>query len=162
MTRLTLMGILTSVAMVPACPGMPARQEMTAVHAAAIRDSVQATLDAFRRYSAAGQWDSLASLYADDKDFRWMDQGMIQYRTAAQIRQALRRVAPGTRAETSYFDTSILPLAPGVAAVTTIFHTRFSEAGKPRAENGGVLDMIFVHRADGWKILFGHSSSRSP
>lgn len=160
MKRLILLGTLTSATLVSACVGVPASREMTAAHAAAIRDSVQATLDAFRRYSAAGQWDSLAGLYATDADFRWMDQGMIQYRSAAQIRQALRRVAPGTRSETTYFDTNILALAPGVAAVTTIFHTRFTENGKPGAEYGGVLDMTLVHREGGWKILLGHSSSR--
>jgi len=159
MKRLVLLSALATIGTVGACPGSPGAT-MTAMHAAAIRDSAQATLDAFRRYSAAGQWDSLAGLYADDADFRWMDQGVIQYRTAAQIRQALRRVAPKTRSETTYFDTKIVALAPGVAAVSTIFHTQFTEAGKPGAEYGGVLDMTLVHRDSGWKILLGHSSSR--
>jgi hypothetical protein len=121
---------------------------------------VQATLDAFRRYSAAGHWDSLAALYAEERGFRWMEQGVIQYRSPEQIRQALRRVSPGTRIETSYFDTEILPLAPGVAAVATIFRTRYVGDGNPGTELGGVLAMTLVHRTGGWKILLGHSSSR--
>jgi len=156
--RLILLGTLTSVAVGTAC--VPATQGLTAAHAAAIRDSVQTTLEAFRRYSAAGQWDSLSALYADNADFRWMDQGMIQYRSTAQIRQALRRISPDTRSETTYFDTKIVALAPGVAAVTTIFHTRFRDAGRAGAETGGVLDMVLVHAESGWKILLGHSSSR--
>jgi ketosteroid isomerase-like protein len=160
MKRLILFSALATIGTVGACPGSNAT--MTAMHAAAIRDSVQATLDAFRRYSSAGQWDSLAALYADDADFRWMDQGVIQYRSPAQIRQALARIAPGTRSKTTYFDTKIVALAPGVATVSTIFHTQFTQGGRPGAENGGVLDMTIVHRDDGWKILLGHSSSRSP
>jgi hypothetical protein len=84
--------------------GVPAAQPLTAVRAAAMRDSVQATLDTFRRYSAAGQWDSLAALYANDADFRWLEQGVIQYRSAAQIREALRRASPTTRIETDNWD----------------------------------------------------------
>jgi hypothetical protein len=133
---------------------------MTATHAAAIRDSAQATLDTFRRYSAEGQWDSLAGLYADDASFRWLEQGVIQYRSPAQIREAMRRVSPATRIATSYLDTKIVALAPGAAAIATTFHTKFLEAGVQRAEYGGVLDMVLVHREGGWQILFGHSSSR--
>jgi len=131
------------------------------MHANAVRDSVQATLDAFRRYSAAGQWDSLADLYANDADFRFLEQGMVQYRSPGEIRQALRRVAPGTKIETTYRDTKIVPLAPGVAAVATAFHTKFVEPGRSGGrEYGGVLDLVLVHREGGWKILIGHSSTR--
>ena len=92
---LILIGVLLSAACTPAAP------VMTASHAAAIRDSAQALLDTFQRYSAEGQWDSLAGLYANDADFRWLEQGVVQYRSPAQIREALHRVAPGTRIETS-------------------------------------------------------------
>ncbi len=139
----------------------PPAGSLTPTHAAAIRDSVQATLDAFRRYSAAGQWDSLATLYADDANFRWLEQGVVQYRSPAMIRQAFGRVAPGTRIVTTYRDTKILALAPGVGAVSTAFYTKFVEGGKTAAQFGGVLDMTLVHREPGWRILLGHSSSRA-
>ena len=141
--------------------GVPAAQPLTAVHAAAIRDSVQATLDAYRRYSAAGQWDSLATLYATEPEFRWLEQGAVRYRSAAQIREALRRSSPTTRIETDYWDTEIVPLAPGVATVATAFHAKFLESGRStNREFSGVLDMTLVHRNGGWRILIGHSSSR--
>jgi hypothetical protein len=139
----------------------PTAQPLTAVRAAAIRDSVQATLDAFRRYSAAGQWDSLTGLYANDADFRWLEQGVVQYRSAAQIREALRRAAHTTRIETDYFDTKIVPLAPGVATVATAFHAKTLESGTATGrEFAGVLDMTLVHRDGDWRILIGHSSVR--
>lgn len=151
---LAFLGAVVTAACVPAGPSL------TATHAAAIRDSAQATLDAFQRYSAGGQWDSLAGLYADDANFRWLEQGVIQYRSPAQIRQAMSRVSPATRIRTSYLDTKVVALAPGAAAIATTFHTKFVEGGVERAEYGGVLDMVLVHREGGWKILFGHSSSR--
>jgi len=152
---ITVLGaVLAAACTVPEAP------PFTAAHAAAIRDSVQATLDTFGRYAAAGQWDSLSGFYADDASFRWLEQGVVQYRSAAQIRQALARVPPTTRIETTYRDTQILALAPGVAGITTAFHTRFVDEGRPRIEFGGVLDMTLVHREGGWKIVMGHSSSR--
>ena len=122
--RRSILFVVLSAAPLAACGGV-AGGSFTAMHANAVRDSVQATLDAFRRYSAAGQWDSLADLYANDADFRFLEQGMVQYRSPGEIRQALRRVAPGTKIETTYRDTKIVPLAPGVAAVATAFHTKF-------------------------------------
>jgi ketosteroid isomerase-like protein len=152
--------LVTSVAgPLVACGGL-AGGTFTAMHANAIVDSVQTTLDAFRHYSAAGQWDSLANLYANDADFRFLEQGVVQYRSPDEIRQALMRVAPGTRIQTTYRDTKIVPLAPGVAAVATAFHTKM--VGSGGADFGGVLDLVLVHREDGWKILIGHSSTRTP
>ena len=151
---LMLIGVLLSAACTPAAP------VMTASHAAAIRDSAQALLDTFQRYSAEGQWDSLAGLYANDADFRWLEQGVVQYRSPAQIREALHRVAPGTRIETSYLDTKIAALGPGAAAIATTFLTKYMQNGAERMRSSGVLDMVLVHREGGWRILFGHSSSR--
>jgi hypothetical protein len=154
--------VVTSAVLAGAC-GVPAARPLTAVRAGAIRDSVQATLDAFRRYSAAGQWDSLAMLYAVEADFRWLEQGAVQYRSATQIREALRRAPRSMRVETDYWDTKIVPLAPGVAAVATAFHTKIRDSGGGAAgEFSGVLDMTLVHRDQGWRILIGHSSSRPP
>lgn len=160
MTRLAPLASLAAVGAILTAACVPAAPRMTAAHAAAIRDSAQATLDAFQRYSAEGQWDSLAGLYADDANFRWLEQGVVRYRSPAQIRQAMGRVSPETRIETSYLDTRVVALAPGAAAIATTFYTKFMENGVERAEFGGVLDLVLVHREGGWKILFGHSSSR--
>lgn len=157
MNRLAPAALLSALlAAACALPGPPA---MTASHAAAIRDSVQTLLDTFQRLSGEGKWDSLAGLYADDDDFRWLEQGVVLYRSPAQIREALRRVAPGTTVETSYLATTITPLGPGAAALTTMVRTQFMERGVERAGFTGVLDMVLVHREGGWKILMGHSSS---
>lgn len=159
MHRLVLILVLAAVTQAAACPERPVRQ-LTAAHAAAIRDSAQATLDAFLRYSAGGQWDSLAALYDDGPDFRWLEQGTLLYRSAAGIRQAMARVRPTTRIETSHFDSKIVPLAPGVASVATAFHTKFVDARNPAGvEFGGVITMVLVHREEGWRIVVGHTSS---
>lgn len=160
MTRPYHVMLMASLIALAGCQPAEGPRPMTAAHAAAIRDSVQATLDAFLRHSAAGQWDSLATLYDDSPDFRWMENGVVQYRSAAQIRQAFRRVAPGTRIETSHTDTEIVVLAPGAASVATAFYTKFIDPRNPSGlEFGGVMTMVLAHRPAGWRFVVGHTSS---
>ena len=138
-------------------------QELSDTHAAAMRDSVQATLAALRQYSAAGQWDSLVRLYADDPHFWFVENGAVRYRSAGQIREALASVPPGTRIETTHEGTEITPVAPGVASVATQFHSRFIDStGTTAFSFGGAATLTLVHRRDGWQILNGHSSSPAP
>lgn len=160
MHRLVFAAALAGAVTLGACRPADTPRPMTAAHAAAIRDSVQATLDAFLRYSAAGQWDSLGGLYAEGPDFRWMEQGVVQYRSADQIRQAMARVPSTTRVETTHHDTEIVALAPGVASVATAFHTTFVDSRNPEGrEFGGVITMTLVHQEAGWRIVVGHTSS---
>jgi hypothetical protein len=150
-----------ALALLGACPTADeGPRPMTAVHAAAIRDSVQTTIDAFLRHAAAAQWDSLAALYDDSPDFRWLEQGLVRYRSVAQIREELRRRGPDTRIETSFLDTKIVVLGPGAASVATAFHTRFVDPRNPGGlEFGGVMTMVLAHREAGWKFVSGHTSS---
>ena len=137
--------------------------ELSEAHAAALRDSVQATLVAFRQYSAAGQWDSLVRLYADDPHFRFVENGAVRYHSVDEIRRALASIPAGTRIETTHEGTEISPVAPGVASVATQFHTRFIDStGATAFSFGGAATLTLVHRPDGWRILNGHSSTAAP
>jgi hypothetical protein len=134
-------------------------QELPLAQAAAIRKSVQATLDAYREHAAAGRWEELMRLYADDPRFRWVSSGIVEARSVEQIRKYFAALPPGTRVETTYQDAEITPLAPGVAAVTTLFQTRLVEPQGGGFSFGGALTMTLVERPEGWKILSGHASS---
>lgn len=134
-------------------------QPLSDVHATAIRDSVQQTLDLFRRYSRTRQWDSLVTLYADDPRFRWIENGAVRYRSPSDIQVGLAALPPNTSIESTYRDTEITPIAPGIASVTTLFQTRFVSPPAPPFEFGGAITMMLIHRPDGWRILSGHSSA---
>jgi ketosteroid isomerase-like protein len=134
-------------------------QEISAARAAAIRQGVQATLDAFCKLSAAGQWDAVMRLYADDPHFVWVTNGAIVSRSLDEIRKHFTGTPAGSRVETTYQDTEITPLAPGVATVLTRFETRITDAQGGGFHFGGLLTMTLVERGDGWKILDGHASS---
>lgn len=134
-------------------------QPLSDVHAAAIRDSVQQTLQLFRHYSTTRQWDSLVTLYADDPRFRWIENGAVRYRSQLDIRAALAALPPNTSIESTYRDTEITALAPGLASVTTLFQTRFVSPPAPPFEFGGAITMTLIHSREGWRILNGHTSS---
>jgi SnoaL-like domain len=136
--------------------------ELSAGHAAAIRDSVTTTLEAFRRYSAARQWDSLTAIYAAEPGFRWLENGEVRYRSGAEIRQALSGVPATTRIVTSYQDTEILAIAPGIASVNTRFQTQFLDSTTAPFSFGGAITMTLVHRPEGWRIIAGHTSAPVP
>lgn len=134
-------------------------EEMPEAQATAIRQGVQATLDAHGKLSAAGSWEALMRLYADEPRFRWMSNGTIVARSVDEIRKTFLALPPGSRFETTYQDVEITPLAPGVAQMAAPFHTRVVDPKSGGYAFGGFLTMILVERADGWKILSGHASS---
>jgi muconolactone delta-isomerase len=135
--------------------------ELTPDQAAAVRAGVQAMLDSYRELGAAGRWEALLRLYADDARFRWVANGVVEARSVEEIRKHFLALPPGARVETTYQDTEITPLAPGIAQVLTHFETRLVDAKGGGFGFGGVLAMTLVDRGDGWKILNGHSSSPS-
>jgi len=134
-------------------------QELPQAQAAAVRKGVQATLDAYREHAAAGRWDELMRLYADDPRFRWVSNGIVEARAVEQIRKYFATLPPSARVETTYQDPEITPLAPGVAMVTTLYQTRLVDPKSGGFSFGGALTMILVERPDGWKILSGHVSA---
>jgi len=153
-TALTLAVGLTATAVTAA-----GAAEISAARATAIRQGVQATLDAFCKLSAAGQWDAVMRLYADDPRFVWVTNGAVVSRSLDEIRKHFAGTPAGTRVETTYQDTEITPLAPGVATVLTHFETKSTDAKGGGFHFGGLLTMTLVERGDGWKILDGHASS---
>lgn len=148
--------LLVSAACARAAPGL------SEAHATAIRDSVTATLEDFRRHAADRQWDSMIAIYATDPGFRWLENGEVRYRSAAEIRQALAGVPATTRIVTSYRDTEILALAPGIASVNTLFQTQFLDSATTSFRFGGAITMTLLHRPEGWRIVAGHTSAPIP
>ena len=136
-------------------------QELSQAQAAAIRQGAQATLDAYRELAAAGRWDALMQLYADDPGFRWVESGTVVARAGDEIRHHLKELPAGTHVENTYQDTEITPVAPGAAVVTTLFQTRLVDPKGGGYSFGGAMTLTLVQRGDGWKILSGHASSPS-
>jgi hypothetical protein len=65
------------------------------------------------------------------------------------------------RVETTYDSTQVVALAPGIAALTTYYRTRFVGTPTP-VQFGGAISMVWAHEPGGWRIRSGHSSSATP
>ncbi len=156
-----LLGLTGGMAGGIAGAGASPAPELTQEQAVAIRNGVQATLDSYRELAAAGRWDALLRLYAEDARFRWVANGVVEARSVDEIRKYFLALPPGTKVENTFQDSEITPLAPGVAQVLTRFQTRLVDPKGGGFSFGGVLGMTLIDHGDGWKILNGHSSSPS-
>lgn len=128
-------------------------------------NAASCTPSSYRRHAAEGKWDLLGGLYIDDGNFRWVESGVVQYRSVANIRKALASLSSGARIETSYRDVEIVALLPDAAMATMLFETRFVTSTGGGFSFGGAITMTLARRDDGWRIAGGHTSSsarRSP
>ena len=135
---------------------------LTEAHAAAIRDSVAAAMQEFRDLGTAADWEAVGDFYSESPNFRFYENGALQYRSAADVRAALGAFPPGTRIETAYRDTDVVALAPGLAHVRARFESTFTGADGSAFGFGGAVTLIWAHEAGGWRILSGHSSAPVP
>jgi hypothetical protein len=149
--------ILVLAALLLGC-GRP-EANLSPARAAAICDSVGATLAAYRAASAAGRWDSVLTFYADDPDLRWVEEGKVVADSIADFRREFARLATGLRIETEYTGMVIAPLGPGAASVVTGFNTRFVDSTGTKFSFGGTMTVVMVHRGARWQFLTGHSSA---
>ena len=136
--------------------------ELSEAHAAAIRDSVSNALDAFRELGSGPDPAAAAGFYSESPAFRFYESGALRYESAAEVRTSLEGLGPGMRVATEYSDTDIEPLAPGVALVRSLFESTIEGEGGFAFTYGGAMTTVWVHEADGWRILSGHTSAPVP
>ena len=135
---------------------------LSEVHAAAIGDSVSSALDAFRELGSSPDPTAVAGFYSESSAFRFYESGALRYESAADVRAALESLGPGMRVTTVYSDTDIEPLAPGVALVRSLFESTVEGEGGFAFTYGGAMTTVWVHEADGWRIVSGHTSAPVP
>ena len=140
----------------------PDATPLTEAHAAAIRDSVSTAMEEFRDVSTAADWEAAGDFYSESPNFRFYENGALQYRSAADVRAALGAFPPGTRIQTEYRDTDVVALAPGLALVRARFESTFTGPDGSAFGFGGAVTMIWTHETGGWRILSGHSSAPVP
>ena len=142
------------------CQSAPA--PMAEAHAAAIRDSVAAAMEEFRDLGTAADWEAVGDFYSESPNFRFYENGALQYRSAADVRAALGAFPSGTRIRTEYRNTDVVALAPGLAHVRARFESTFTGADGSAFGFGGAVTLIWAHETGGWRILTGHSSAPVP
>ena len=135
---------------------------LSEAHAAAIRDSVSTALDAFRELGSGPDPTAAARFYSESPAFRFYENGALRYESAADVRAALRGLGPAMRITTEYSGIDIVALAPGIALVRSLFESTVQGEGGSAFTYGGAMTTVWVHEADGWRILSGHTSAPVP
>ena len=135
---------------------------LSEAHAAAIRDSVSSALDAFRELGSGPDPSATARFYSESPAFRFYENGALRYESAADVRVALGGLGPGMRITTEYSDIDIEALAPGIAIVRSLFESTVRGDDGSAFTYGGAMTTVWVHEADEWRILSGHTSAPVP
>jgi uncharacterized protein (TIGR02246 family) len=126
-------------------------------------DSVTSMLTTWREAVSSRNADRLAGFYADDPDFRWIEDGAVRYTARQQVVAAYQALVPSLRAMVFTLDNpQVTPLGPGVALVTTVFTQKITDTLGTVTGFAGVLTLTAVHVDSGWRFLAGHTSSVMP
>ncbi|HEY4320474.1 MAG TPA: nuclear transport factor 2 family protein [Gemmatimonadales bacterium] len=159
MKRLLAIGAL---AMAACSPGA-GPDSLSSSGRASIVDSVQATLTAWTGAINRRDFGAASRFYTTDSSFRWIEDGQVRYRKAAEIRSAMESMAPLYR-EIAFnlTDVRVTPLSPGVATVTTEFTQKMTDTLGAVDGYAGAISMTMVDGPDGWRFLVGHTSSMVP
>lgn len=129
-------------------------------HRAAIVDSVSNRLVQFRAAVGTMQPDSITPFYVADTTLRWIEDGVVRYRSRADIAKALIDAQPFMKNPVLRYDhTEITPLAPGVASIVTDFTQKFTTPDGDLAGFAGAIIAVMVHADSGWEFKVGHTSS---
>ena len=154
LSRNTLAAI---VLVVPACA--PPGPALTAAHRAAIVDSVQTILVAWRDAFNAREFARVATFYSNDPAFRWFENGELKFRSGRELGDTMQVEAPRFRAlALTLMEPQVTALAPGVAVATTAFTEKITDSTGEVTGVAGAVSMTVVHGDSGWKFLVGHTS----
>ena len=141
----------------------PAAPAFDAAHQAAMVDSVSAMLESWRGAVGEMAVDRIATFYAPDSAFRWIEDGATRYLSSDDIGSAIRGMQGSIRSmEFTLVEPKISPLAPGVAVVTTGFTQKFTDTAGVTGGYAGTISMTVVHRDTAWRFLVGHTSALAP
>lgn len=160
--------ILLVVAFLSACGDRPAddptadppAEALTGERATAIRDSLRGFLAAYSASVERGDWDAVGALYSEDPGFVWIEDGRVAYDSAAEVRASLAGMAGVIRsARTEFHSIRVLPLAPGLATISSEFRHTFAMEGGDDLELTGALTATVAHEEGGWRFLSGHTST---
>lgn len=125
-----------------------------------IRTSVDSLLDEYRTSMTSGTVDDLMSVYSSDERFHWVEDGEVVYESAEEIRRALKGLRTQyPQATLDLSNTSITPLPPDHALITTQFEQSLADSTGEGFSFSGAMTITAVEEADGWRFLAGHTSS---
>ena len=141
--------------------GAPADQ-LTDSGRSLAEEEIRMMLDTYRGHADSSRWDSMLTYYVNDSRFTWVEDGLISYRSTAEVLQALQAFPPNMKLTTTYETTDVIVLSNDAASVVTAFETDMDDLNGQSYSFGGMMTMTLIRSNDGWKILNGHTSGPKP
>ena len=109
-----------------------------------------------------GRWDDLKDLYADDSNFRWIEQGRVSYANHDDVVTGIdMAVGTGANITTHAENVSVTALGPDAAAIIADVRFEFSSE-QFSFEFDGVFSGVAIKQGNAWKFLNGHLSEPMP
>ncbi len=137
----------------------PPDATMTESQIVSTTQSVLRASQRMRKASSLGDWDTMGSFYSDSPQFRFYENGRLQYASAQDVRAALSAMSSGTTIVTGYTETEVNVLSSKHATIGALYRSHYSDSTGITYEWSGVLSVLWVQEEDGWRILSGHSSA---
>lgn len=152
--------LLAAASCAPEAPTAPEGSSVAAptYDEGAVKAEVEALIREWGAAGTEGRWDDLKTLYADDPDFFWVEQGSIAYADYVSVVAGLDQVAatnPTIRNDVA--DIIVKPLSAGAATFRATANISLASADFSFDFNG-VFTGVAVLKDGRWRFLNGHLS----
>lgn len=125
-----------------------------------VEAEVRAMLEEYVDATNAADWQKVATYYADDPAFRWIEDGEVRYGSYDELKETFDSLDQMfSEVAMKLIDTVVIPLGSDAALVSSLFRQEVKLAdGTPFTIEGGI-SMTVVLRENRWLFLAGHTSS---
>ncbi len=138
------------------CQSDGASRESLATATREARAAIEAYVDAVNALDV----DSAGSFYSAAGDFRWLEEGVIRYRSARESRESLAGLARmASSATLTLSDLTVTAPGPEVAVATCHFVQEIGMGGGAGFSFSGAMTIVLRKEDGRWLFVSGHTSS---
>ena len=121
---------------------------------------VKAAIDQFVAKYNAHDPAGVAEIYADDANFRWIEDGRVVYESKTAAASGLTNFFLGfPQSRLDAYDVKVSMLTDESAVATLKFNQIVAANGQASLKFEGTMSLAMTDRDGGWKIVVGHKSS---
>lgn len=121
-----------------------------------VKAAIEQFVAKYNTHDAAG----VAEFYADDANFRWIEDGRIVYESKTAAATGLTNFFGGFgESRFDAYDVKVSMLTDESAVATFRFNQVVAANGQASLKFEGTMSLAMSDRDGGWKIVVGHKSS---
>jgi len=129
---------------------------------AAIAAEIRAAFDEYTRSLNDGDFGRALQFYADDRRFRWVEDGEVRYRSRDEVAKGFAQLADLGAATFEHAPPEIVVLGPDSAILLTSHTTTLGVDRLLPVSFSGAITITLVRTRSGWRFLSGHTSTARP